>query len=790
MPDNELNSNHSPAKKYVQTVAMLGSYTPRQCGIATFTNDLRQAISGVIGDGAGVIAMDDDVERYAYPPEVRYQINQQRVSDYITAAEMLNNEQIDAAIIQHEYGIFGGRDGSHVLAFAKRLRMPLIATLHTVLTEPSPSQRSTLRELIRVCDRVVVMSQKAQDILTDIWSVPRQKIAFIPHGVPDVPFVDPHYYAEHFNTVGRKVLLTFGLLGPGKGIETALRAMPKIVAKHPDVLYIILGATHPHIIRNEGNKYRESLENMVRELGLENHVRFDNRYVSTPDLIKYLTVTDIYVIPYPNAAQITSGTLAYACGAGKAVVSTPFWHAEELLADGRGLFFPFNDSDALATQALQLLDNEDQRHAMRRAAYQHSRPMAWKSVAESYLDVIADAIRSRTDGRSSISLIRNADSPTASAKVDMAHLKRMSDGVGIFQHAIGATPDRRHGYCTDDNARALIAALMHTRQTSDASLLAMSDRYLSFLHHALNEHTGRFRNFMSFSRNWLEEQGSEDSHGRAVWSLGVAVRWAGNDSMRAIASRLLIASMSAVQSFTSPRSWAFTIIGLEHYLQHYSGDTRVVRIRDMLTARLYEAFRGNSAPDWPWLENVVTYDNAKLPHALLLAGHAMERTEIVSQALQSLEWLVQLQVDENGTVSLIGNLGWLKRDGTRARFDQQPVEAMALVEACVDAFRITTDPKWLEHAKTILGWFTNGNELGVCLVDHETGGCADGLHIAGPSLNQGAESTLAWLIAALTLAGIEQEQAAEAEATETNGARLGGLPVRVSRSIETIDSGD
>lgn len=751
------------SRTHTQTVSLLGSYTPRQCGIATFTKDLREALAGEIGDQASVIAMDDDVERYSYPNEVRYQISQQRVSDYVTAAEMLNNEQIDAAIIQHEYGIFGGRDGSHILAFAKRLRMPLIATLHTVLTEPSAFQRSTLRELIRVCDRVVVMSEKAQNILVDDWGVSQQKIAYIPHGVPDVPFVDPHYYADHFNTVGRRVLLTFGLLGPGKGIETALRAMPKIVAKHPDVLYIILGATHPHVIRDEGNRYRQSLENLVEELGLRDHVRFDNRYVSTPDLIKYLTVTDVYVIPYPNEAQITSGTLAYACGAGKAVVSTPFWHAQEMLADGRGLMFPFHNSDALADQVLHLLDHEDERHAMRRAAYQHTRPMVWKQVAESYLRVLDEAVSQRTDGRSRVSLVRNADDEQPISKVDMAHLQRLSDDVGIFQHAIGATPDRRHGYCTDDNARALIAALMHTQQTNDQSLLSNADTYLSFLHHAMNENTGLFRNFMSYSRQWLEERGSEDSHGRAIWALGVAVRWASNDLMRAIASRIVLQAMPAVQNFGYVRSWAFTIIGLQHYLQHYSGDTRVARVRDQLAERLYAAFENHVAPDWPWFEDIVTYDNAKLPHAMILAGQSMNRPEMIVQGLTTLQWLIDKQVDEVGTVSLIGNMGWLRRDGERARFDQQPVEAMALVEACCDAWRVTADSKWMDHARAVLGWFTGNNEVGVCLIDAETGGCADGLHIAGPSLNQGAESTLAWLIAGLTLAGAEKETDTVAE---------------------------
>ncbi|MDB5324560.1 MAG: glycosyl transferase, group 1 [Phycisphaerales bacterium] len=753
-----------PASHPIQTVSLLGSYVPRQCGIATFTKDLRDALAGHIGDGSRVIAMDDGHEKYAYPNEVQYQINQQRVGDYVVAAEMLNEQQIDAVVIQHEYGIFGGRDGSHVLNFARRLRMPLIATLHTVLTEPSPTQRSTLKELTRLCDRVVVMSQRAQDILeSPVWGVPREKVAYIPHGIPNVPFVDPHYYSDEFNTVGRRVLLTFGLLGPGKGIETALRAMPAVVAKHPDVLYIILGATHPHVLRNEGNKYRESLEKLIAELGLQNHVRFDNKYVSTPDLMKYLGVTDVYVIPYPNPAQITSGTLAYAVGAGKAVVSTPFWHAEELLADGRGLLFPFNDSDALSKQINDLLDKPSERHAIRRNAYDYARPMVWQDVASQYLDIVKDAVAQRRNGQSHIALTRGDQPETTSIKVDFSHVARMSDDCGMFQHAIHATPDRRHGYCTDDNARALIAALLQAHRSGDATALALSDRYVSFLHYALNEGTGRFRNFMNYSREWLESEGSEDSHGRAVWALGFAVRHALTGTTRALAARLLRIAAPTTMHFTSPRAWAFTMIGLCHHLNHYAGDTTATRQLNELADRLIGQFNKCQAADWPWLEDVVTYDNAKLPHALLLAGEQLERPELVEQALTSLRWLLKLQVDDQGCVSLIGNDGWLHRDGRRARFDQQPVEAMALVEACVDAARISGDSAWLDSARGCLSWFTGSNELGVNLIDPDTGGCCDGLHMAGMNFNQGAESTLAWVIGALVLAKATDEAAASGE---------------------------
>jgi glycosyltransferase involved in cell wall biosynthesis len=778
MPFQKKEPAHNRPAAPIRTVSVLGSYVPRQCGIATFSKDLRDALSGHIGGGAQVVAMDDGHENYEYPDEVRYQINQHRVNDYVVAADVLNQQQVDAVIIQHEYGIFGGRDGAHILNFARKLRAPLITTCHTVLTEPSATQRHTLKELIRVSDRVVVMSQKAVGILNKVFDVPQNKIALIPHGIPDVPFADPHYYSHEFDTVGRRVLLTFGLLGPGKGIETALKALPKIVEKHPDVLYIILGATHPHVLRHEGNRYRESLEKMIAELGLQNHVRFDNKYVSSADLTRYLGVTDIYIIPYPNPAQITSGTLAYAVGAGKAVVSTPFWHAEELLQEGRGRLYPFNDHEKLAENVIDLLDDTAERHAIRRRAYDFARPMVWNKVAECYLDVIVECREQRRTGLSTVAFARSEKLDSATAKVDFAHVRRLTDSCGIAQHAVGMTPDRRHGYCVDDNARALIAALYQHGLTGEKAALDLADRYMAFLQHAINSDTGRFRNFMDFGRNWLEQVGSEDSHGRALWSLGVAVRYAPHDSLRAVAARLLTQAAEATLSFTSPRAWAFAILGLSEHLAFYNGDTQIRRTLRRLSDKLFGLFQENASEEWPWLEDIVTYDNAKLPHALLVAGEALERRELTKQGLKSLAWLVGLQLGGDGIVSLIGNDGWLQRskkggDGTRARFDQQPVEAMALVEACVEAARISGDAVWTDHARGFLGWFTGSNELGVSLIDPDTGGCRDGLHTGGVNINQGAESTLAWVIAGLTLARATEDDTALPAETTGELPRLG-----------------
>src|SRR5258706_281605 len=489
----------------IQTVALVGSYVPGQCGIATFTKALRDAVAAETGERqASVVAIDDNAAGYDYPDEVRFQIPQHKQVEYVSAADLLNVNQIDCVLLQHEYGIYGGKDGSHVLEFARTLRMPIISTLHTVLAEPSVGQRAVLKELARLSDRVVVMSHLARKMLHEIYCVPEEKTVYIPHGIPDVPFVDPSFYKEQFGVADRRVLLTFGLLSPGKGIEVAIRAMPRIVEKHPDVMYIILGATHPHVLKSDGNAYRSSLERLVDQLGLDNHVVFHNRFVTLEELLGYIGVAEIYVTPYPNRNQITSGTLAYAGGAGKVVGSTPYWHAEELLAEGLGRGVSCLGSQAPAAQ---------------------------------------------------------------------------------------------------------VVALMHYDLTKDDAALALADSYLSFIHHAFNPEQKRFRNFMSYDRRWLEEIGSEDVHGRTVWALGSAVMLAPNDAILSLSIRMFHEAIEVLETFTSPRAWAFALIGLHAYLTRFGGDTPARRIPALLAARLLAQFKANAAAGGPWWQARLTYDN-------------------------------------------------------------------------------------------------------------------------------------------------------------------------------------
>ncbi len=744
--------NHDSVHAETQRVAMIGSYVPRQCGIATFTKDLRDALMRNHNDlSTLVVALDDTPKGYPYPPEVRLQLRAAQKRDYRMAADLLNINNVDVVFLQHEFGIYGGPDGSHIQNLISRLRMPLITTLHTVLTDPTPGQATAMADIIAQSDRLVVMSHKAFDILEHTYKAPREKIAYIPHGIPDVPFVDTAYHKDQFGFEGRTVLLTFGLLSPGKGIEVAIKALPEIVKKHPEALYVILGATHPHILKMQGNAYRDSLEQLIEKLDVKENVTFHNRYVSLEELCGYIGAADIYVTSYLNEAQITSGTLAYALGAGKAVVSTPFWYAQELLDEGRGRLFPFNDHGALADTVNELLHNPVQRDAMRKKAYMYGRDMVWNAVGAHYLNLARSVMEDwKQKPRTSAFLHDRHGDVEGIPDIKLTHLQMLTDDTGISQHAVFSVPDRFHGYCVDDNARALIAALMHYDLYHDETMLPLINTYLAFMHHAYNPENRRFRNFMNYDRSWVEEAGSEDAHARALWALGVATALAPTQTLLSFVTRFFHRALAAIEEFRSPRAWAFSLIGMHAYLRRYDGDAQVRRIREKFAKQLHEAF-AHGSEEWPWGEDVLAYANAKLPHALILSGQWIPDAAMVEQGLLSLEWLYKLQTNKDGAISLIGNQGWMTRDGTRAYFDQQPIEAMSLVEACAEAFRCTQDMMWRKRAQNCLKWFLGHNDTQSDLYDYHTGGCRDGLHPDGPNLNQGAESTLAWLISLLTI---------------------------------------
>ena len=738
-----------------QNIALIGNSLPRRCGIATFTTDLLTALaSESAGCNCHAVVMNDVPEGYLYPRHVRFEVNDNQLPDYKLAADFLNVNQVNVVCLQHEYGIFGGSDGAHLLTLLQNLRRPIVTTLHTVLPEPEPGQRAVLQEIGDRSDRLVVMSHKAEELLQEVYGVPEEKIALIHHGIPDMAFVDPSYFKDQFGVEGRKVILSFGLLSPGKGIEYLLDALPEITRRHPEAVCMILGATHPHVKRESGESYRLSLQLRARELGVEAHVIFHNRFVELKELCEFLGAADIYVTPYLSKDQIVSGTLAYALGAGKATVSTPYWYAEEMLAEGRGRIVPFRDAEALAEQVIDLLDREVERHAMRKRAYSFCRQMIWKEVARRYLGVFEEVQRQRLrHPRPAFQAPSLETAPLELPRPKIDHLRRLTDDVGIIQHARFIVPQREHGYCTDDNARALIAVLIAQDIVADAdgALRDLNCRYLSFLCHAFHGEKERFRNFMGYDRRWLEDVGSEDCHGRAVWSLGLAVALEKSTELGDVALGLFKKSVPTLTRFTSPRAWAFGLVGMQAHLRRFEGDSEIRRCREVLARRLYDAFLSHAADEWPWIENTLTYDNGKIPQALLAAGTFLKNEGMIDAGLRSLEWLFRMQTGDKGEFAPIGNRGWYPRDGERAWFDQQPIEAQSLAEAAIEAFKLTQDEKWLSEARRCLEWFLGRNDLNIPLYDYNTGGCRDGLGVDGANRNQGAESTVAWLLSLLQM---------------------------------------
>ncbi len=733
-------------------IAFLGDFVPRRCGIATFTHNLCEAVAAQEAETKCiVVAVNDRPEGYDYPPRVRLQIGQKDLDSYLTAADKLNDNRTDLLCVQHEFGIYGGPAGSHLLALLKEVRMPVVTTLHTVLHEPNLEQRHVMEELIRRSDRMVVMAHKGAEILHHTYGVPLSKVDVIPHGIPDVPFIHTDTYKNQFGVSGKSVLLTFGLLGPGKGIEYAIRAMPEIIRHHPNTVYLILGATHPNLIANEGEKYRTGLEHLAEDIGVGDHVVFYNRFVSNNDLKEFIGAADIYLTPYLNEAQITSGTLAYVFGAGRAVISTPYWHARELLADERGVLVPFRDADAISDAACGLLGDPERMARMRRTAYETSRANIWPAVARRYLETFDHAKTTyQTVPPDTYVKWQQASRSGKLPSARLDHVVRMTDGTGIFQHAIYNVPNYHEGYCTDDNARAFILCNLLEEAATPApkenpGLLAT--RYLAFLAAAFHESAGRFRNFMDLSHHWLEPYGSEDSHGRALWALGSGASRSNNTGHRNLCASLFKRALPAVGAFTSPRAWAFTLVGIHEYTRANPCPLETSSIRDLLVERLLDIWRGCADGDWPWFENSVTYENARLSQALILSGHTLSHPRALAIGLESLRWLAIQQKTPAGHFRPVGSNGFHEKNGRRAQFDQQPVEAQAMVSACLDAFRVTRDDFWRREAKRAFGWFLGRNDLGIPLHDPSSGGCRDGLHHDSANENQGAESTLAFQIA-------------------------------------------
>lgn len=735
----------------IRHVALIGNFLPRKCGLATFTTHTYLALKERFPDlKVDVYAMDDHPGRYAYPPEVTLAIPEQERAAYLSAAQTIEASGAQALWVQHEYGIYGGAAGDYLLSLLDRISIPVIVTLHTVLEQPSPDERRVMEALLRRASKVVVMAERGREILKRVYGASDRLIATILHGVPDRPFTDPNRLKSRFGWEGRDVILTFGLLAPSKGIETVIEAMPAIAAVDPQALYVILGATHPNVVAHAGESYRERLKALAAERGVADNVAFIDAFVEQDELIDYLQAADIYATPYPNPAQITSGTLSYAVGVGKPVVSTPYIHATEILADDHGVLVPFGDSAAFAREISRLLANPQERRGLAERAYARGRTMVWSRTAEAGMAEIAAAVAAKPRR-----LAASATLDFTPLKPDLAAVERMSDATGMLQHSVFSIPDRRHGYCIDDNARALI--LMSRIDDVDAQVRdRWTSVYAAFVQFAWNPDTRRFRNFMNFDRSWCEDEGSEDSNGRALWSLGVTASEARAQKHRDWAAALYDSTASIAFDLGSPRARAFAMLGaaafLEAYPSHALSRSILTRFGEELIALLDAARR----PEWQWFEIVLAYDNARLPEALLRAGRAINRDDFIQSGLATLDWIVARQTSPEGRFRAVGTDSFGRPYADPLPFDQQPLEAQATVEACAAAFAATGDARWVQEATKAYRWYLGANDLELPLATAQDGGCFDGLMPHGLNRNQGAESILALQLANCAISSLSK----------------------------------
>ena len=736
-------------------LAYISTYPPRECGIATFNHNLMRAIGSNFPERNGllkgdfVVALNDseDITQYEYPEEVKYIVRQNHQKDYIRAANYINTSTADAVILEHEFGIYGGESGIYILPLINRLEKPLISILHTILKDPSYVQRVIIREIAEQSAKIIVMSNRALEFLTSIYDIPVEKIQIIEHGVPDLEAPEDNPVKNLTPFKNHRVLLTFGLISRNKGLETVVRALPRIVKNHPDVMYVVLGNTHPGVIKSSGEEYRDHLKTLANQLGVAQNLAFVNKFVAEEELIQYLSACEIYVTPYLNEAQITSGTLSYAIGAGAAVVSTPYWHAQELLDDNRGRLFDFKNADALAEIVNELLDQERVITEMRQNAYEYGLHTRWPVVGAEYIKVAQEACYEH-DYRDKI-LKNSIVDPEIMPKFSLAHVLRLTDDTGIVQHAKYGIPNLKEGYCLDDNARALIMALMAHKRSGSREAFELLPIYLSYIHYMQTD-DGNFRNFMSFSRQYLDDVGSEDSFGRTIWSLGYLIANATSNSYKEFATEVFQRSFPHFRSLTFLRGMANTIIGISLYLQMNPTDEGMVNELIRLTEPLMEAYDKNHTDNWHWFEETMTYDNAILPLALLHSSQITGNEHVKTVALRAMEFLDNLTLS-SGYLTPVGNEGWYTRGGKFPLYDQQAIETMAMVLMHFQAYQLFRKPEHIEKMFLCYKWFLGENSLRAPLYDHETKGCCDGLLPTGINRNQGAESTLAYLISHLTV---------------------------------------
>ena len=762
------------AKGSSKKVAFISSFPPRKCGIATFTSDLIKNVTSAAKAQFQplVVAVRSDTD-LKYNDPVKCEIRQNVKNDYISAADYINFSHVDLVSVQHEFGLFGGDAGSYLTLLLNRLNAPVVTTLHTVLDDPNPAYLKSLVDVCNASYKVITMNKRGVGMLRRIYGISGKKVELVPHGIPDLPFVDSSYYKHKFGMEGRKTILTFGLLSRNKGIEVILEAMPALIKADPSLVYIVLGMTHPSVLKHDGESYRFSLQRMVKQLGLREHVIFHNRFVSDDELHNFLCAADIYVTPYLNKEQLTSGTLSFAVGTGKAVVSTPYWAAMELLAEGRGKLVPFGDVPQLTNAIMEILQDDSLFYSLRRRAYDYGRSRTWPKIGQAYWKLFsAKRLPIRVTARPASSVAETISSIEV-PEPSLAHLKNLTDDTGLYQHANFIVPNREFGYCTDDNARAVIAMTRYYAQYAEPQALQLCDKYLSFVIHSQSA-DGSVRNFMNFDRTWLQDEPANDALGRLLWALGTVMAKPPSPSYLPVVKDCFDKTVKYVKK-QYPRGMAYSIFGMSDYLKQFPGASDIKRQLEIAADDLLTQYEENSLPDWQWFEDTLTYDNAVLPHALFVAGLTLDDKKYLKVAEKTCEFL--LTNTFNGDhFSFIGNKGWYERGGAKAPFDQQPIEAASTVMMLKAAYDATRNSRFLTLQRKAFDWFLGENDLHIPIYDFRTKGCHDGLMQDGVNINQGAESMVSFLLSLLAI--VESYAAAD----KTKG--ITKLPLRQTGPID------
>ncbi|MFZ5955709.1 MAG: glycosyltransferase [Nanoarchaeota archaeon] len=730
----------------------LSSYPPRECGIATFTKDLAFAMDRRFNPKlkSKVIALNENIGLYNYSKKVIMQIDCKNIAEYINVAKEINeNDEIKLICIQHEFGLFGGEEGSYLIPFLETVQKPVVVTFHSVVPGPDNIRRNVVRFIASKSAAIIVMAKKAIEILKNDYGIEEEKIHLVYHGIPNIQLRNTEEYKEKLRLQGKTVLATFGLLSRGKGVEYVIQSLPRLVDKYPNLLYIIIGETHPVVRREDGEKYRNKLISEVERLGLQNHVKFYNKFLTLNELIDYLSATDIYICTNLDEHQIVSGTLSYACGCGKAIISTPIVYAREILAENRGVLVNFEDPDSFTSAIDKILSKPEFKEALEKNVYSFSRSMIWSNVAARYLSIFNKVANLREEVVEKYPPIK------------LNHLQNLTDNFGCIQFSKLTIPDEDSGYTLDDNARALIAAVLHNELFDSEISLGLISTYMNFFERMQTE-SGFFQNFIDPKKKLLSS--SEDAFGRAVWSLGYVVNKSKNKELKQKAEKMLLKAQNSFKNLGSLRAKAFCILGLYYYYQQTKNE-EYLKEMIKLAQHLIEAYEHESFEAWQWFEPQLTYSNSRLPEALFLLYDVTKNAKYLEIAEKTLSFLSDL-VFFNDYLVPIGQNGWYNRNGKRAFFDQQPVDACSMVHTYITAFKITSNPEYYKKAVLAFNWFLGRNHLNQMIYDENTGGCYDGLCRESVNLNQGAESTISYLLARLFLEEIKIESESEMKEVE------------------------